>query len=151
VDVGPSGEVVHARGGFAVRIPPGWSAAAGGDWLLARSPGRDLAVEVMSFPSVRSPRDVAGRARRLLERQRRLRAEVTGERAQPIAGLESHTLLAEFVARGREVRVRATWVRLDGRLARVMGVAELTAQWREPESIASVESSLRRATSGAGP
>ena len=143
----PDGEYVHATGSFALPVPADWSIEAGGDWLLARSPERDLAVEVVTFPSVRTARDVARRSRALLGRARRVDAEVGAEAGDA----EDFSLEITFRARGREVPVRARWVRLGDRLARQIGVAELETQWREPDWLEPFRTGLRPLRSDEAP
>jgi hypothetical protein len=137
-------ELRHLRAGFALRAPPDWEVHAGADWLLVRSPERDLALEVVSFPSMLAPLELAERARRLLGRARRIEAEFAPDPEPGIADRPAYTVSFRLEVHARETRVRATFVRLDGRVARLIGVAEVEAWWREGEVLKEIEASFRR-------
>jgi hypothetical protein len=145
------GEWVHASGGFALVIPDGFELYAGDSWLLARSASGDRALELRSFPSVVSPAAVAARERSLLERQRRIDSSVTEAFDAPLPGRDAFALEITFRARGREVPVRATWLRLDGRVVRALAVWELEAAWQHRDELEASVASLRPAQSDERP
>lgn len=136
---------IHPRepAAFALRVPDAWKVRSGRDWLLARAPEGDLALEAVAFPSVYSPAALAKRSLSLLQRSRRVQIRVQERRDSEIGGRGAFRVVWQQRVKGRDVRVRATWVRLGSRVVRLMGVAEIAAEWREPGLLERIESSLR--------
>lgn len=136
---------IHPRepAAFALDVPDAWNVRSGRDWLIARAREGDLALEAVALPSVYSPVALARRSLSLLERNRRVHVQVLEQRASEIAGHAAFSVVLQFRVHGREVRVRATWIRLGPRVVRVMGVAEVEAEWREPGLLERIEGSLR--------